>query len=95
VIALFDRIDAVRIERDMVLDQCDSFVGVFVRPYRIRGALTAGRNAVVGAFALVRAVSSVVSALQQRHIHVMSRDVLDGRIARFFQRECAVRVGDN
>src|ERR1700732_3135260 len=49
---LLNRVDAVGIERDMVLDRGDRRVGLLVGPDGIDQALATGRNAVIGAVAL-------------------------------------------
>src|ERR1700720_3174968 len=91
----FDRVDAVGIERDMVLDRGDRRVGLLVGPDGIDRALATGRNAVIGAVALVRAVGDVVRSLEQRHVDVLARDILHGWVACLTERQRLPCIGDN
>src|ERR1700720_1934868 len=77
----FDRVDAVRIKGEMVLDRGDCRVRLLICPDGIGRALATGRNAVIGAVALVGAVGDAVSPLEQRHFDVLARDILHGRVA--------------
>src|SRR5208283_3359358 len=63
VLGFRDRIDAIAVEREMILDGNDRRVGCFVGPYRVAGFVTAGWDAVVGAIALVRTVGRVRGSL--------------------------------
>src|SRR4029077_11255924 len=56
----FDRVDAVGIEREVVLDRGDRRVGLLVGPDGIDRAPATVRNAVIGAVALVGAVGDAV-----------------------------------
>src|ERR1700722_20257451 len=75
-----DRVDAISIEGEMVLNRRDRFVRSFVGPHGVRRARAAGRDAVIGAVALVGAVGRVVGAGEQRHIDIFARDVEHRRI---------------
>src|ERR1700724_3525166 len=92
---LLNRVDAVGIERDMVLDRGDLRVGLLVGPDGIDRALATGRNAVIGAVALVRAVGDVVRSLEQRHVDVLARDILHGWVACLTERQRLPCIGDN
>src|ERR1700692_1709735 len=92
---LLDRVDAVGIESTMILDRGNRSVGCFVGPDSVDGAISASGNAKVSAVALVGAVGGVVRSLEQRQIHVLARNVLDGRIARLAERQSILRIGHN
>src|ERR1700738_5153715 len=79
----------------MILDLGDGGVRSLVGPYGVHGAFAADRDAVVRAVAFERAVRCVVGALQQCHVDVAARDVLDGVIVGLAQREGAAGVGDD
>src|SRR5271166_3085921 len=51
---LFDRVDAIRIKRQIVLDRAHRRVGHLIGPYGVDRARTAKRNAEIGAVPLVR-----------------------------------------
>src|ERR1700722_11095767 len=80
---LTDLVNAVRIEREMVLARGDLLVRRFVGPRRVGGTRAAGRDTEIRAVALVGAVSLLVGPLEERHVDVLARDVVDRRVARF------------
>src|SRR6202012_6074864 len=94
VCGLFDRVDPVGIESEIILDRRHGPIGRFIRPYRVACALAARRDAVITAIALVGAVGRVIAALQQRHVHVLTGDVGHARIACFAQHQRRPCVGD-
>src|SRR5271163_3339540 len=51
-----DRVDAVAVERKMILDFRHGRIGLFIGPYRVGRLITPDRDAVVGAIALIGAV---------------------------------------
>src|SRR3982074_814575 len=57
---------AVRIEGDVVLDLRHRLERGLIRPHRIEGTIPAGRNAVVGRVALVRAIGRMFAARERR-----------------------------
>ena len=57
--------------------------------------LAAERDAEIAAIAFVRAISGVVGAVEERHIDVFARDVLNRGIGGFAQSERFSRVGDH
>src|SRR5436190_8901157 len=59
---------------------------IFIRPHGIDGLLSSSGNAVVIAIALIRTVGSVIGPFQLRKIHVLTWNVLNGRIVRFPKR---------
>src|SRR6266853_6333391 len=66
----------------------------FVAPYGADRAFSAGRNAVIGALALVRTIRLMCGPLQLRHIDVLARDILHREIDRFPQRQGLAGIGD-
>src|SRR4029077_9420892 len=92
---LVNRVDAVGIERDVVLDRGDRRVGLLVGPDGIDRALATGLNTEIGAVALVGAVGDVVSPLKQRHVNVLARDMLHGWVARLTEHQRRPCIGDN
>jgi hypothetical protein len=93
--ASVDRVDAVGIERDVVLDRGDRRVRLLVGPDSIDRALATKRNAVIGAVAFLGAVGDVVSPLEQRHVDVLARDILHGWVTRLTERQRLPCIGDN
>ena len=91
----FDRIDTVGIEREVIADRLDGGIGRLVSPDRIDGALAARRDREVRGIALVWAIRRMVRAFELRHVDILSRDVEDGRVMRFTQRQRVARVGDD
>src|ERR1700680_1071775 len=89
------RVDAIWIEGDVVLDLGDRDEGGLVGPHGILRAFPSDGNAVVGAVALVGTVGDVVRPLQQRHVHILARDVVDRRIRFLAQRQRLSGVGDD
>src|SRR5207244_11254860 len=67
---------------------------ILVRPHRIDRLLSSSRNAVVAAIAFIRTVGSVIRPFQLRKIHVLTWNVLNGRIVRFPKRQGIARIGD-
>src|SRR5205823_7765108 len=57
--------------------------------------LSSSRNAVVTAIAFVRTVGSVIRRFQLGKINVLTRNVLNGRICRFAQRQGAAGIGNH
>src|SRR4030095_783084 len=90
-----DRIDATRVEGNVVLDRSDGRIRRLIDPDGILRSMSADRNAVVGAVALVGAVGTMVRAFQQRHVDILSRDVLDRRIRSFLQGQCLPSIRDH
>src|ERR1700730_15337173 len=72
---LVDRVDSMWIEGNVVLDRGDGCVRRFVSPDRIHRSVSAERNAVVSAGALVGAIGVMARAFQQRHVDILSGDV--------------------
>ena len=66
----------------MILDRGDGCIRCLVGPYRVHRSLSAERNAVVGAIALVGAIGVMVRSFQQRHVDILLRDVLDRGVTR-------------
>src|SRR5437016_9281541 len=79
----------------MPFDLGNSRKRIFVRPHRIDGLLSSSRNAVVTAIAFVRTVGSVIGPFQLRKIHVLTWNVLNGRIVRFPKRQGIARIGNH
>src|SRR3984893_17758987 len=92
---LLKRVEGGGIERNMGLDRGDRHVGLLVGPDGIDRALATGRNAAIGAVALVRAVGDVVRSLEQRHVEVLARDILHGWVACLTERQRLPCIGDN
>jgi hypothetical protein len=68
---------------------------LFIAPDGIDGACVADGNGEVAAIALIRAVGRVLRPLQEPHVHVLARNVEDGRIGCFLQRQGRARIGDD
>src|SRR5205807_6640100 len=68
---------------------------ILVRPDRIDGFPSSSGNAVVPAFTFIRTVGSVIGPFQLRKIHVLTWNVLNGRIVRFPKRQGISRVGNH
>src|SRR4051794_39505898 len=75
-----DRIDAIGIEGDVVLDLGDRSIGSFVGPHRVHRPVPAAGNAVVRAVALVRTVGRMLRSLQQGHVDILAGDIVDRRV---------------
>src|SRR5712664_1489498 len=90
-----DLVDTVRVEGDVILDLRHRFKRCLVSPHRIDGAIPAGRNAVVGSVALVRAIRRVLAARERGHIDIPTGDILNGRIGRLTKRQRIACIGDN
>src|SRR3984893_12506337 len=56
----FDRVDAIGVKGEIMLDRRDGGVGSLITPHRVDRALAAERDAEIAAIALVRAVGGVV-----------------------------------
>src|ERR1700720_4533603 len=91
--SFFDRVDAFGIEGEMIFDERDRRVRRLIGPHGIHRAMPAKWNAEVGTVALIGTVGGVVRALEQRHVYVLARDVLNRRIARLAQNESVPRIG--
>src|SRR6516165_3230050 len=78
----------------MVLDRADRRVRLVIGPNRVNCALAADGDAVIAAITLVRAIGGVVGWFQQRHVHVLARDVLHRRVVGFAQCDGVLRVPD-
>src|ERR1700675_371705 len=59
------------------------------------GLLSSGGNAVVIAIAFIRAVGDVIRPFQLGKIHILGRNVLNGRIRRFAERQGVAAIGDH
>src|SRR3984957_12426452 len=92
---LADLVHTVRIEGDVLLDPCHRFKRGFIRPHRIDGTISAGRNAVVGSIALVGAIRRVFATREGRHINIRARKILNRRIGRLANRQHSAAVGDH
>src|SRR3989442_11574102 len=92
---LLDAIHAVRVEREVSLDRGDGRIRVLVGPDRVLRRTLARPDGVVGGVILVRAMGLVRGPLQQRHVGVFARDVLDRWQGRLLERERAGGVGDH
>jgi hypothetical protein len=79
----FDRVDAIRVKGEIIFDPRDGGVGSLVTPHRVDRTLAAERDAEIAAIAFVRAISGVVRAVEERHIDVFARDVLNRGIGGF------------
>ncbi len=90
-----DRVDAIGIKREVVLDRGDRGEWCFVRPHGVDRALPACRDAVIVAVTFIGAVGTVIGPFQQRHVDVGARDVQDRRVVAFVHQQCRVRVGDD
>src|SRR5207244_932401 len=92
---LLYRVDTIGIEGEVLLDLVDGRVRFLVRPNGIHGTLSANGNTVVRAITLEGAVRGVVRALQERHVDIFARDVLNYRIGRLAQRQRFAGIGDD
>src|ERR1700751_3430261 len=88
-------VDPVRVEGDVILDLRHRFKWILISPHRIARTIAAGGNVVVGSVALVGTVRCVFAAREPGHIDIPTRDVLNGRIGGFAQRQRMARVGDD
>src|SRR5437660_6422867 len=79
----------------MILDRRDGSVWGLITPHSIDRTLAAERNAEVAAIPLVRAVGGAIGAVEEPHVDVLARNVLDGGIGRFAERQSFSRVGDD
>src|SRR5215469_3057473 len=91
----FDRVDAIGVKGEIILDRREGGVGSLITPHRVDPALASQRDAVIAAIAFVRAVSGVIGALEERHIDIFARDVLHRGIRCFAQCQRFSRVGDD
>src|SRR5580692_5816730 len=71
----FDGVDSVRVKREVLADRRYGGVRSLVSPDRVDRAFAAGRNAVVGAFALVGTIRLMRCSLQLCLVDVLARDV--------------------
>src|ERR1700730_302332 len=78
----------------MSFDLRNSRIRIFIRPHRIDCVLSSSGNAVVTTLALIRTVGSVIGPFQLRKIHVLTWNVLNGRIVRFPKRQGIARIGN-
>src|SRR6266496_5197047 len=88
-------IDAIGIERDVPSDLLDGRERILVRPHRIDGLLSSSGNAVVIAIAFIRTVGSVIRPFQLGEINILTRNVLNGRIRRFAERQRVARISNH
>ena len=89
----FDGVDPVRVKRQVFPDCRYGGIRSLVGPDGVDRALSASRNAVIGALALVGTIRLVRGPLQLRHIDVLARDVLHRGIGRLLQGQGLVGVG--
>ena len=92
---LFDRVDAVGVEGEMVRDRAHRRVGILVGPDGIDRAFPAERNAEIGAITLVRTIGRMIRPLEKRHVHVLAWNILDRWICRLAECQCITGVGDD
>jgi hypothetical protein len=92
---LCDLIDSVGIERNMPLDLGNSSKRILIRPHGVDGLLSSSGNAVVIAIAFIRTVGSVIRPFQLGEINVLTRNVLNGRIRRFAERQGVAGIGNH
>jgi hypothetical protein len=69
--SLFDRVDAVGVEGEIIFDERHRCVGGLIGPHGVRRTIPAMRNAKIGAVALIRAISDVFRAFEQHHVYVV------------------------
>src|ERR1700722_13040728 len=62
--SFFDRVDAIRVEGQMVLDGHHCRVGRFIRPDGIGRTLVPERNTEIGAVTFIRAVRGMIGRLK-------------------------------
>ena len=79
----------------MPSDLRNSGIRILVRPHGIDRLLSSGRNAVVTAVAFVRTVGGVIRPLQLGEIHVLTWNVLNGRIRGFVKRQSVAGIGNH
>lgn len=91
----FDGVDAVAVKGKIILDRHDGSVWGLITPHSIDRTLAAERNAEVAAIPLVRAVRGAIGAVEEPHVDVLARNVLDGGIGRFAERQGFSCVGDD
>ena len=82
------------IEGDVILDPGDGVKRGLIGPHGIDRAFAAQRDAVVSAVTLVGAVGGVSRAFEERHVDILSRDVLHWRVSRLAERRGLAGVGD-
>src|SRR5512133_229481 len=80
-------VDTVRIEGEVPGDARDGVIRGLVRPRGIRRPIAAYRDAVIAAVAFVGTIGPVSAALEQGHIDVLARYVLDGQIVCLAKRQ--------
>src|SRR5205807_772777 len=80
---------------EMILDRRDGSVWGLITPHSIDRTIAADRNAEVAAIPLVRAVGGAIGALEERHVDILARDVLNRGIGRFAERQSFSCVGDD
>src|SRR4029077_20621903 len=90
----FDRVDAIVVKGEIILDRRDGGVWSLITPHRVDRSLTAERDAVIAAIAFVRAVSAMIGGFEERYVDILARDVLNRRIGAFAQGQSFSRVGD-
>src|SRR5438552_4511155 len=81
--SFFDRVNTLGVEGEIILDRHDGSVWGLITPHSIDRTLAAERNAEVAAIPLVRAVGGALGAVEEPHVDVLARDVLNGGIRRF------------
>src|SRR5438132_13804850 len=70
-------------------------IRILIRPHGIDGLPSSSGNAVVTALAFIRTVGSVIGPFQLRKIHVLTWNVLNGRIVRFPKRQGIAGIGNH
>src|SRR5947209_17529610 len=88
-------IDSFGIERDVPLDLRNSRIRILIHPYGIDGLLSSSGNAVVTTLAFIRTVGTVIGPFQLRKIHVLTWNVLNGRIVGFAKCQRVAGIGDH
>src|SRR5207248_10129685 len=68
---------------------------ILIRPHRIDSLLSSSGNAVVITVAFIRTVGCMIRPLQLAEIHVLTWNVLNGRIVRFPERQGIARIGNH
>src|ERR1700733_13682547 len=88
-----DGVDPLWVKRQVLRDFRYGGIGSLVAPDRVDRAFSAGRNAVIGAVALVRTIRLMWGPLQFGHIDVFARDVLHWRIRGLPQGQSCAGIG--
>src|SRR5271169_3832740 len=93
--SFLDRVNTLGVEGEIILDRHDGSVWGLITPHSIDRTLAAEQNAEVAAIPLIRAVGGAIGAVEERHVDVLARNVLDGGIGRFAERQSFSCVGDD